>query len=142
MPLISKAPIRVTVTQRLVLDQKPVVLGTAQTEQNPAARGPPLLSPLCGDGVLEPGQGLSGSCEGRKKSTIELNPGNTAPTRQIGTLSKGAEKALASIRGSPSLGSSRRIPGTPVLVAAPEQKPSAGMLTWPNCKNCFLYCLL
>lgn len=112
-----------------------MVLGTAQPEQNPTARGPlcrELLSLLCRDGVLERGQGLLGSCEGHKVLTIEFNPGNTAPTCQIGTPSKGAEKDLASGSRSPSPDSSRRIPGTPALAAAPEQMPPARMLNWPN----------
>jgi len=141
LPLISKAPITVTVTQRIVLDQKPTVLGSAQTEQNPAAQGPLLLSPPCRDGELESGQRSLGSCEGHKVSTIEFKPGNTAPTCQTGTLRKGAEKDVASISRSPSPNGSSRIPDAPVLVAAPEQKPVARTLTWLSCKNCFLYCL-
>lgn len=140
---MSKAPITITVSQRLVLDQKPVVLGTAQIEQNPTARVLLLLpSPLRRDGVLERGQGLLGSCEGHKVSTIEFNPGNTAPICQIGTLSKRAEKDLAPVSRSPSPDSSRSVPGAPVLVAAPEQMPPARMLTWLSCRNVLLYCLL
>lgn len=135
--LISKAPITITVTWRLVLDQKSVVLGTAQREQNPTARGPLLPSLLCRDGVLEQGQGLLGSCEGHKVLTIEFNRGNTAPTCQTGTRSKGAEKDLASGSRSPSPDSSRRIPGTPARVAAPEQMPPARTLTWPSWKTAF-----
>lgn len=90
LPLVHRAPAIITVTQRLIMVQIIIVLGTALTEQNPAAPGPLPLSPLHSSRVLERGQGLLGSCEGHKVPTTEFNPRNTVPTCQVGTLSTGA----------------------------------------------------
>lgn len=130
LSLINKSPATITVTQ------KPIALGTAQTEQNPTAWGAlPMSLLLFRYGVL-------GSCEECKVLSIEFNPGYTAPSCQIRALRKWAEKDLTLIISLPSPDSSSWICVFLVLVAAPEQKPSARMLTWSSCKIYFLYCPL